>query len=207
MNELVDDALRRGFNEARQITKTHAKTFFFASRFLAKEKRLASYAVYAICRISDHAVDQNTAESARQTLRSIKINLDHAYSELPLKDNVLKAFRETVNKYRIPRDYFDMQEQLNLIKTDAKILYPTVSFSYIATNWGFFGMSIYNFIYNTNNVDCINIKNPSLHNIGFIFMDKSSLYPRDCPLPITKEDIIKQTNIIELSKIVLSAMF
>jgi len=102
---------------------------------------------------------------------------------------------------KIPDDYFNIQDLLRSIKIDAKVLYTNAEYSYIATAWGYFGVPIYDFIYNTNNVDCKNITDPLLYNIGFIFTDKSSLDRQNCPLSTNKDDIIKQTNFIEFSKI------
>lgn len=44
-----------------QITAEHARTFAAASRFLPPEKRRASFAVYAFCRVADDIVDERAA--------------------------------------------------------------------------------------------------------------------------------------------------
>ena len=64
-------SLSRGFLEAEGITKNFAKTFYLASVFLPKDKRLASYAVYAICRQSDESVDNIQAYSEAENLNKI----------------------------------------------------------------------------------------------------------------------------------------
>ncbi|MEI8350171.1 MAG: phytoene/squalene synthase family protein [Candidatus Omnitrophota bacterium] len=100
-------SIKKGFLQARAITKKHAKTFYFASLFLSKKKQSAAYAVYAICRISDESVD-NTRQSGQDTaLTRIKENIAAAYASNPLQDDLLKAFRKTVKTYRIPKHYFD----------------------------------------------------------------------------------------------------
>jgi phytoene synthase len=92
-----------GFSLAEAITKKHAKTFYFASRLLTREKRLAAYAVYAICRISDDAVDN----SKNLNLSALEERIEDAYRNTELDDKLLLAFRKTVNKYAIPKQYFN----------------------------------------------------------------------------------------------------
>ncbi|MBU1726188.1 MAG: phytoene/squalene synthase family protein [Candidatus Omnitrophica bacterium] len=101
------DKLADGYLKAKAITKKHAKTFYFASLFLPKEKRLAAYAVYAICRISDDSIDNNPEAAARANLPKIKDRISTAYGNGELQENILLVFRETVRKYGIPKSYFD----------------------------------------------------------------------------------------------------
>lgn len=96
---------RKGFKKAEKITKKHAKTFYFTSHLLPKERRKAAFSVYAICRISDDTVD-NPAESLA-SLESIEKKIKAAYSNAPLEDGILVAFKQTITKYRIPKQYFD----------------------------------------------------------------------------------------------------
>jgi 15-cis-phytoene synthase len=51
------DADALGFAAAREICRRHARSFYFASFFLPKPKREAAYAVYALCRTIDDAID------------------------------------------------------------------------------------------------------------------------------------------------------
>lgn len=97
---------KHGFQIAKEITRHHAKTFYFASRFLPRNKRLAAYAVYAICRTSDDAVDTPTALPA-VSLAQVAANIESAYDGSPLRDPLLLAFRQTVQEYNIPKAYFD----------------------------------------------------------------------------------------------------
>ena len=46
------------FLSAREVTREHAKTFYFASHVLPLEVRRDSYAVYACCRTIDDVVDR-----------------------------------------------------------------------------------------------------------------------------------------------------
>ena len=96
-----------GFSIAQAITKKYGKTFYFASLFLKKEKRFAAYAVYAICRLSDESVDDKRNSSAAKSLTSLQQKIDSAYQNARMADPLLLAFRQTINKYRIPKKYFD----------------------------------------------------------------------------------------------------
>jgi len=95
-----------GFKQAEIITKQYAKTFYFASRFLPKEKRRASYAVYAICRISDETVDAQNFTNI-EGLKRLQADINAVYSGGPLHSPILLAFSQTINKYQIPKLYFD----------------------------------------------------------------------------------------------------
>ena len=117
--------IESGFNEAEKITRDFAKTFYLASLFLPKDKRLASYAIYAICRISDEAVDEYSNQQKEERIEEIKHKIDASYGILPLKENLLISFRDTVNKYSIPQEYF--YELLEGMRMDlSKNYYPNI---------------------------------------------------------------------------------
>lgn len=104
---MKEDGLNKGFLEAEKITRGFAKTFYLASVFLPKDKRLASYAVYALCRLSDESVDSMQAHSKKEALNKISKSIETAYSKNPINDYLLLSFRYTVIKYAIPKEYFD----------------------------------------------------------------------------------------------------
>jgi phytoene synthase len=98
---------QEGFSKARAMTKKHAKTFYFASRFLPHAKRNAAYAVYAVCRITDDAVDTATEASSSSNIHVIQEKIDAVYGGQALDDQLLLAFKETVESDNIPKQYFD----------------------------------------------------------------------------------------------------
>ncbi|KPK97635.1 MAG: hypothetical protein AMJ95_08115 [Omnitrophica WOR_2 bacterium SM23_72] len=102
-----DARLKRGLRLAQAITRHHAKTFYFASRFLPKEKRTCAYVIYAVCRISDEAVDKNSRVSSLSSLSQAKDNIELTYSDSPLQEDLLFAFRQTARRFDIPKTYFD----------------------------------------------------------------------------------------------------
>lgn len=96
----------RTFEECRVYTKEYAKSFYFSSFMLIKEKRYAAYAVYAFCRYADNIVDlSKSTEETRILLAQLLNDLDKVYeSKLIVKNKC--AFCETVQKYNIPKKYF-----------------------------------------------------------------------------------------------------
>jgi phytoene synthase len=116
------------FRAARDICRRHARSFYFSSAFLKRNKRDASFAVYAFCRMMDDAIDQDdaTIEAAPNSaccsgsalegrLQLFRARLDEIYQnrlELPLPgyrteaQHALHAFALTVHRYEIPQQYF-----------------------------------------------------------------------------------------------------
>jgi len=97
------------FAESRADTRRYAKTFYFTSHILPREKRMAAYAVYGFCRyvdnVTDAAADHADRSALAISLTALRQELDAIY------DNALgrtswSAFRETVLRYGIPREYF-----------------------------------------------------------------------------------------------------
>ena len=99
--------LKAGFQEAKRITKEFAKTFYLASLFLPKDKKYASYAVYAICRLGDETVDDLTCPDPERNLQKLEQKIAAAYTDNIIEAPLLIAFSHTVNTYKIPKEYFD----------------------------------------------------------------------------------------------------
>lgn len=104
-----------GFSQAKILTRQFAKTFYFTSFFLPKKKRLASYCVYAICRISDESVDGDHKEKEKE-LNTVENNIKKAYGQDSINDPLLIAFRKTIYTYDIPQIYF--QELIDGMRMD-----------------------------------------------------------------------------------------
>jgi phytoene synthase len=95
----------------REITRRHARTFYFASRVLPAAKRTDAYAVYAFCRHADDAIDHAPGEVERyQAALQLRTLLALVYAGDETPDATLPwlpAFRETVVRRAIPQRYFD----------------------------------------------------------------------------------------------------
>ncbi|MBN8568017.1 MAG: squalene/phytoene synthase family protein [Ignavibacteria bacterium] len=96
----------RTFEECRVYTKQYAKSFYFSSFMLPKEKRYAAYAVYAFCRYADNVVDlSESPEETKKHLAKLTLDLERIYDGSFSKGKSC-AFCETINKYKIPKRYF-----------------------------------------------------------------------------------------------------
>lgn len=114
------------YEVCRKVTYTHAKTFYFASRFIPLDKRNACYAVYAFCRYVDDLVDvameqgNVTREDAVRLVSQWKADLDAVYAlsepthshttpppgitaDATERSAILLAWEDTLTRYHIPR--------------------------------------------------------------------------------------------------------
>jgi phytoene synthase len=98
----------------RRMTRHHAKTFYFASHVLPRQKRNDAYAVYAFCRHVDDQIDLAPSETARRlAFTGLRELLDAAFlttdkiETLAARLPWLPAFRETVRRRSIPMKYFE----------------------------------------------------------------------------------------------------
>ena len=71
------------FEACRLYTRTYAKSFYFASFVLPREKRNAAYALYAFCRYADNLIDEAAAEGEtdrrRERLSELRDQVRYAY--------------------------------------------------------------------------------------------------------------------------------
>jgi phytoene synthase len=97
------------FRESRAYTRRHAKTFYFASHILPREKRLAAYAVYSFCRyidnVTDHAAERGDRAIVAGRLDALRRELDEIYADRGDRTS-WSAFRETALSYGIPKEHF-----------------------------------------------------------------------------------------------------
>lgn len=104
---MPDKELLSGFWETKKITRQFARSFYLASLFLPKDKKYASYAVYAICRLSDETVDGISNSGQEDRLREMERKISAAYAGDKTGEPLLAAFQRVVNSYKIPKEYFD----------------------------------------------------------------------------------------------------
>ena len=64
--------IENAYKYCENITKKHAKSFYFAARFLPKEKQKPIYALYALCRHVDDVVDEAEVSSANETVKTVE---------------------------------------------------------------------------------------------------------------------------------------
>jgi len=106
---LIPTHIANTFNDARRYTRRYAKSFYFASHVLPKEKRNAAYAVYAFCRFADNLVDSESTDSIatrKDKIEKLRCMLTDIYNGLQGSGQGFKVFGETVERCCIPQQYF-----------------------------------------------------------------------------------------------------
>jgi 15-cis-phytoene synthase len=107
---LESPELAENYTRCKEYTRQHAKTFYFASHVLPRQKRMAAYAVYSFCRYADNVVDAAASPGdihrSLVRLNGLRDQLRYVYTYSPLMNPKLMAFRDTVTRYRIPMEYF-----------------------------------------------------------------------------------------------------
>ena len=97
------------FSAGREVTREHAKTFYFASHVLPWDVRLDSYAVYACCRSIDDVVDRAAARGERVDPQVARDVLERAFGSGGdiLGEEWMPAFRDTVRRKRLQQRWFE----------------------------------------------------------------------------------------------------
>lgn len=128
-----DQALRNAYKYCEEVTRLHAKSFYFAAKFLPRTKQVPVFAVYAFCRHVDDEIDESGYETEEQAATAVaewRSRLDSVYGvsnpnpERPLNDqdgdsqarrraldDVFLAWKDMLATYPIPQ-----QIPIDLIK-------------------------------------------------------------------------------------------
>ncbi|MEM6283639.1 MAG: squalene/phytoene synthase family protein, partial [Chloroflexota bacterium] len=133
------------YEHCNHITRFHSKTFFMASSLLPFEKRQATRALYAFCRITDDIVDNaGTVEERRANLeewRRTVINPRH-----PIDNPVAVAWADAQARFNIPVGYADQLIDgvaRDLTQTRYETFEDLASYSYgVASTVGLMAMHI-----------------------------------------------------------------
>ena len=107
--------LEKAYKYCENVTKIHAKSFYFAAKFLPKHKQKAVYPIYAFCRHVDDAIDEigNSDEaSAIQVVEHWKLHLNAVYTQANEgettndegQSQVLLAWQDLLKTYKIPQN-------------------------------------------------------------------------------------------------------
>ncbi|MCA9779455.1 MAG: phytoene/squalene synthase family protein [Candidatus Eremiobacteraeota bacterium] len=98
-------ALTASYKACQEITRERAKNFYFGIKLLPQEKRDSLCAVYAFFRESDDLSDDEAISNKAERLARWKA-LVHPTGD-GSHSPVLPAFYDTVEKYKIPTNYFE----------------------------------------------------------------------------------------------------
>jgi phytoene synthase len=112
----MSDKLEKAYEYCESVTKYHAKSFYFAAKFLPKHKQKAVYPIYAFCRHVDDEIDEAEISGQQESIAAVerwleKLNGVYAGKSFETenpgdeKQNlVLTAWRDLLTKYKIPRN-------------------------------------------------------------------------------------------------------
>ncbi len=107
MSAASSDALAASHAHCRAATRHHAKSFFFSSFALPREKKQAAYAVYAFCRHADDLVDNAVStDGLDQVLAQLGEDFDAIVAGGRLDLPFAPAFAWAVKRYGIEREPF-----------------------------------------------------------------------------------------------------
>ncbi len=114
MNEQQQLDLEKAYKYCESVTKLHAKSFYFAAKFLPRNKQKAVFPIYAFCRHVDDEIDEigdGNEEKAVETVNKWKENLENLYSGIEnskLKTQnsklVFLAWSDLLRNYKIPQN-------------------------------------------------------------------------------------------------------
>lgn len=94
------------FEPSKKLCQKHATSFSLAAEYLPERERLAAYATYGFCRVTDQIVDGTAPPHEKKTrLSEWKNNLAQAWESGTSPDPILHAFVQTCHLYTIPREW------------------------------------------------------------------------------------------------------
>ncbi len=99
--------LAKSYDFCRKLTRERAKNFYYGIQLLPQTRRDSLCAVYAFFRVSDDLSDNEALENRTLRLNAWKQAIrtsNVANEDGPL---VLPAFRDSVEKFEIPAEYFE----------------------------------------------------------------------------------------------------
>lgn len=119
----MSSRIETAYKYCESVTRTHAKSFYFAAKFLPKEKQRPIYALYALCRHVDDEVDEAEIRSENEAAEAVKLwekQLNKVYAgdfEFEEKQTngsdsagekkdalVLAAWRDLLTKYAVSQN-------------------------------------------------------------------------------------------------------
>ena len=100
--------VQEAYAYCRQVTRQHAKNFYYAFLFLPRAQRDAMYTVYAFCRYCDDLADDDThAPATQQALMDAwRHELDNCYVG-KATHRITQALQRTVAQYALPKPCFE----------------------------------------------------------------------------------------------------
>ena len=103
----MEPELSASYRSAEAVARKQARNFYYSFLVLPPDKRRAFCAVYAFMRSCDDISDGDAAtEAKRSQLAQWRSLLDDAYAGGDCDNPIMPAFRESVQRFSIPAEYF-----------------------------------------------------------------------------------------------------
>lgn len=109
--------IERAYRYCERVTKTHAKSFYFAAKFLPKSKRRAVYPIYAFCRHVDDEIDEigdGDPHEAIKTIENWQADMRRVYADAAANGEtaaanserqlVFAAWKDLLKTHRVPQN-------------------------------------------------------------------------------------------------------
>jgi phytoene synthase len=108
---IADPAMRRSYETCRRLNAAHGKSYYLATFLLPAAKRPSVHALYGYARATDDIVDDldptSTAEDRARRLRDWSQRTLQDVRAGHSEDPLLRAFVETVRRWRIPVEHIE----------------------------------------------------------------------------------------------------
>jgi 15-cis-phytoene synthase len=105
------EEIEKAYKYCESITKKHAKSFYFAARFLPKHKQKAVFPVYAFCRKVDDEIDESAESDEQSAIRAVenwKSKLEEIYKDQRPKTKdqnfIFLAWQDLLKTYKITQN-------------------------------------------------------------------------------------------------------
>ncbi|MEJ7699583.1 MAG: squalene/phytoene synthase family protein [Pyrinomonadaceae bacterium] len=79
----ISTEIENAYEYCRQVTRRHAKSFYFAAKFLPRRKQKPIYALYALCRHIDDEIDEAEIKNESEAIEAVenwKMKLNQVFS-------------------------------------------------------------------------------------------------------------------------------
>jgi phytoene synthase len=112
----MPDRIEKAYEYCESVTRLHAKSFYFAAKFLPAHKQKAVYPIYAFCRHVDDEIDEAEISGRQESITAVgrwhsKLNDVYAGKSFETENSddekqnlVLTAWLDLLGKYRIPQN-------------------------------------------------------------------------------------------------------
>nr|WP_221195166.1 phytoene/squalene synthase family protein [Hoyosella altamirensis] len=96
------------YQQCRDITRAHGRSYYLATKVLDSRRQSAVYALYAFARVVDDVVDEgdHTPSQKAAHLDEVESAIKAGFSGARLSEPVFAALCDTVDRYAIPHEYF-----------------------------------------------------------------------------------------------------